>query len=293
MRNLLRGTAALVALGIGLSTAPPALAVFDDLEYSPRARALGGAYAALSDDASAVFYNPAGLVNVDGIRLHGSIFEPYNYGFHRANAFAVAFPTESWGTFAVGYSDFRVDYLSRVLTIERAFTVSHGVTLMEDLSSSFAIGYNLNVYSLDYPTPSVSGLRLGSENTYGIDIGFVARLRERTTAGVFAKNVNAPAIGEPEHDLPQRVSGGMAYRPYDGVITTVEVEKELGKDTQFHGGVEFRVVEPLSLRFGAQTKPNLFDVGIGLDYRQINVDFTFTHHPVLDETFRYGIGLLF
>ncbi len=293
MKTLLRGTAALIALGVGLATAPPAGAVFDDLEYSPRARGLGGAYAALSDDASAVFYNPAGLVNVEDIRLHGSIFTPFNYGFHRANGFSVAVPTENWGTMGFGYSDFRVEYLSRVLTIERAFTFSHGVMLMEDLSSSFAIGYNLNVYSLDYPTPSLSGLDLGSETTFGVDVGFVARLRERTTAGVFAKNVNAPTIGEPEHDLPQRVSGGMAYRPYDGVITTVEVEKELGKDTQFHGGVEFRVVEPLALRFGAQTKPNLFDIGVGLDYRQINVDFTFTRHPVLDETFRYGIGLRF
>jgi len=288
------GVAVLVAMGAIALVAPPASAVFDDLEYSPRARALGGAYAGLSDDASAVFYNPAGLARLTTRSFEGTFFEPYNLGFQKANAFAVAIPTADWGSFAVGYSDFRVDYLGSTLSVEQAFTFGHAITLMDDLESSLSFGYNVNVYRLDYPTRSISGVDLGSETTLGIDIGFQARLRDRTYAGAFAKNINAPTMGDPvQSDLPQRVSGGIAYRPYDGVITAVEAEKELGEEMQFHGGVEFRVVEPLSLRFGAQTKPNLFDVGIGLEYSQMTLDFTFTNHPVLDETFRYGVGIRF
>ena len=138
------------------------------------------------------------------------------------------------------------------------------------------------------------GYDLGSETTIGVDIGFQATLRERTTAGIFAKNLNNPAIGDPvENDLPQRISGGIAYRPYDGVVTAVEVEKQVGEQVQFHGGLEFRVAEPLVLRFGAQSEPNLFDVGAGLGYRNAKIDFTYTHHPVLDATFHYGLGLRF
>ena len=285
---------AVAAAGLWLGLAAPAHAVFDDLELSPRARALGGAYAGLSGDASAIFYNPAGLATVEGREVRGAYFQPFDLGFHRANGLAFASSFRDWGTFAVGYSDYRAEWEGTVLSIERTFTFGHGLMLMEDISSSLAFGYNVNLYNLDYPTPSVSGFDLGSQTTLGIDIGFLASLRERTTAGVFAKNLNNPTMGNPvEDDLPQRVSGGIAYRPYDGVVTVVEAEKELGHDVQFHGGVEFRVVDPLSLRFGVQTKPNLFDVGVGLEWRNIQVDLANTHHPVLDHTLRYGLGLRF
>jgi hypothetical protein len=118
----------------------------------------------------------------------------------------------------------------------------------------------------------------------------MARLHGRTTAGVFVKNLNNPSVGNPAPtDLRQRISGGFAYEPYDGVITTVELEKELGYDIQIHGGLEARVAEPLVLRFGVQSKPNLFDVGAGLVWRQVRVDLSWTYHPVLDGTFRYGL----
>lgn len=285
---------ALAVAGLVLGIASPGHAVFDDLELSPRARALGGSYAGLSSDAYAIFYNPAGLANLEGRDLRGSYYEPFNLGFVRANALAFAMPLHEWGTFAAGYSDFRVEFDGTMLSVERTFTFGHALMLMEDLSSSLAFGYNINLFNLDYGPPSVSGLDLGRQWSVGLDVGFLARLRERTTAGVFAKNLNNPTVGDPqEEDLPQRVSGGIAYRPYDGVITTVEVGKELGEETQFHGGVEFKIVEPLALRFGAQTKPNLFDVGVGLAYRQVQVDLAYTHHPVLDETLRYGLGLKF
>ncbi len=290
-----RMTAALlVALGLGLGFAPQADAVFDDLEVGPRARGLGGSYAGLSDDATGLFYNPAGLVGVESMDAYLSVFRPFNYGFSQASVAALAIPTEDWGTIAIGYSGFRVDYEGTVLSAEHTFTLGQSLMLMEDLSSSLAFGYAVNVFYLDYPTLSVGGYDLGSETTYGIDIGFQARLRDRTTAGVFVKNLNNPAIGDPvESDLPQRISGGMAYRPYDGVVTAVEVEKEVGEDIQFHGGVEFRIAEPLVLRFGAQSKPNLFDAGAGIAYRDVKIDFTYTHHPVLDATFHYGLGLRF
>ncbi|GJM44142.1 MAG: hypothetical protein DHS20C21_09840 [Gemmatimonadota bacterium] len=294
MKQTLTGWTALAAIVVGLGSATPALAIFDDLEYSPRAAGLGGAYAGLSDDATAVFYNPAGLAGLTDYSFHGTFFEPFNLGFHKASAAAFAMPTDNWGSFGIGYSDFRVDYLGSTLSIERTVTLSHGLVLMEDISSSLTFGYNINLYNLDYPTTSVSGLDLGSETTLGVDIGFQATVRERTTAGVFAKNVNAATMGDPvATDLPQRVSAGMAYRPYDGVVTAVEFEKELGEEIQFHGGMEFRIADPLTLRFGTQTKPNLFDIGIGIKYAQVDLDFTFTNHPVLEETFRYGVGLRF
>lgn len=288
-----RGGAFLCVVGFVLGAAP-AHAIFDDLELSPRARGLGGSYAGLSGDAAGVHYNPAGLVNVTDYDFYASLFYPHDQRFLLVNTVAVAIPAGNWGTVGFGYTDFRVDYKGTTLSIERTVTFAHGIQLMEDISSSLAFGYALHVYNLDYPTVSVSGLDLGSETTVGLDIGFTARLRERTTAGVFFTNVNNPEMGDPvATDLPQRVSGGFAYRPYEGVITTAEVEKELGEEVQYRGGAEFRIADPLVLRFGASSKPNLFDIGMGLTYSSAKIDITYTHHPVLDQTLHYGLGLRF
>lgn len=289
MTRLLRALALFTALA-----ASPAWAVFDDLEFGPQARGLGGCSSGLSGDATAVVYNPAGLHALEKKDFYASMFQPFGTDFSRANFFAYAMPTPKWGTFGVGYTDFRVEYRGTVLSIERAFTVSHAFLAMNDVSSSFAFGYSVNVYNLDYPTPSVGGIDLGSETTIGLDVGIQAKLHERTTAGIFAKNVNNPEVGDPvAHDLPQRIAGGIAYRPYDGVVTAIEIEKALGEDMQFHGGMEFEIAEPLVLRAGAQTNPGLFDAGVGLRYRNVLVDFTYTHHPVLDATLHYGLGVRF
>ncbi len=49
---------------------------FGPFGLSARAAALGGAFAALTDDASAVYYNPAGLAFTSGIMLRTNIYYP-------------------------------------------------------------------------------------------------------------------------------------------------------------------------------------------------------------------------
>lgn len=295
MKSASLGRALLGAAGVGLVVVSAASAkFFDEHELSARARGLGGAYTGLSDDAAGLYYNPAGLVNLPGLDVQVSLFDPWGADFARVNEVAVAMPTESWGTFALGYSDFKVRYQDVTLSVERTVTLAHGFTAMEDLSSSLSVGWALNLYNLDYPTQSVSGYDLGSETTIGLDLGVHVRLRERTTAGVLFTNVNNPEMGDPvSSDLPQGVRGGVAYRPYDAVVTTFDIGKQLGEDIRFFGGAEFRVAEPLFVRFGAQSKPNLLNVGVGLNYSNLQVDIAYTHHPVLEPTLHYGLGLRF
>jgi long-chain fatty acid transport protein len=49
---------------------------FGPFELSARAAALGGAFAALADDASAVYYNPAGLAFSSGTMVRTNIYYP-------------------------------------------------------------------------------------------------------------------------------------------------------------------------------------------------------------------------
>ena len=63
------GLALSLALGLGLVPAPLHADDFAFFEVGARAAALGGAFTAKADDISAIFYNPAGLAFLKGVRF--------------------------------------------------------------------------------------------------------------------------------------------------------------------------------------------------------------------------------
>lgn len=74
---------------------------------SVRARGLAGTYTSLVDDASAMLYNPSGLMRVDGLQLMG-VFDNQGYSTVRFTS-ALAVPRSSWlGDFWGKYAAFGV-----------------------------------------------------------------------------------------------------------------------------------------------------------------------------------------
>ncbi|MDH5525855.1 MAG: hypothetical protein OEY97_00940 [Nitrospirota bacterium] len=70
--------ALLAALALTMEAVPALATPFPDFYQSPRAVGMGGAYAAVADDAGALIYNPAGLTEVDGfnadmVNLEGEV----------------------------------------------------------------------------------------------------------------------------------------------------------------------------------------------------------------------------
>jgi long-subunit fatty acid transport protein len=62
--------AAILAAAVTLATGlrPSAVSAQSSFEPGARAAGMGGAFVALADDTSALFYNPAGLVHLKGVR---------------------------------------------------------------------------------------------------------------------------------------------------------------------------------------------------------------------------------
>ena len=292
MRSGGRGVAALTAVVAGLGIATAAWAAFEDIEVSPRARALGGSWAALRDDAYSVFHNPAGLAWAGRLQVGASTVRPFGYDFSQQNTAAAAFALPGrWGGLGAGARGFGVEYLGETLTRENTFGVAHGFHLRRDRQSELAIGWAVNLYSLEYGR-SVTGIDPGDAMALGVSVGAMAVVRERTRVGFQALNFNNPEIGDrDQEELRRRVSVGVSYAPYAGVETVLEIANELGEAVQYRGGAEFEVAEFLLLRGGIRANPSVFTAGIGLRWTGIQLDYGFsTGGGVLEDTHHLGIG---
>ena len=72
-----------------------------------------------------------------------------------------------------------------------------------------------------------------------------ATLHDRTHLGFLVHNLNQPNIGIDQEEIPQLVKGGVAYEAYPGVVTSFEMSNHLDHEVQYHGGIEFSVVDGL------------------------------------------------
>ena len=86
------------------------LAVFDDYQPSAIARGMGGAYTAVSKDANAIFFNPAGLINT-AFSAKLSFSQLYNQDFSELKTVALGYKLpKNLGTVAIGAKAMDVDF---------------------------------------------------------------------------------------------------------------------------------------------------------------------------------------
>lgn len=287
------GALAVIA-GLALGMATPSRAAFDEVEVSPRARAMGGASSAALADEFAPFHNPASLAWFDGVAGAASYVRPFGFDFVSQSTAVAGFGLpRRLGGLAVGVRRFGVSWMGESLTGETTVSLAHGFHLMRDRQSEAAVGWALNVYSLDYGR-SVTGMDPGSASGVGVNFGATAVVRDRTRVGFQALNLNNPAIGDgDQEDLHRSVAVGVSYAPYPGVETVLDIAHEMGRAVQYRGGAEFAVGELVWLRAGIRTEPNTFTAGIGLRHAGIGFDYGFSTGGVLGETHQFGLRYRF
>jgi hypothetical protein len=266
--------------------------VFDSMDVSSKARGMGGAWVAGVNDATAMFYNPAALVASGSRSAYATYLKPNSQDFEALTFLALAFPIRENQSIGVSYRQFGVEYKDQKLLGESTFSGAYAVCLMKDIHSELYLGGTLNLYSLDFG--STGTMDLGEETTVGVDLGFVGVLRQRTRIGFLAKNINQPAVGKGTREpLPQWITAGVAYEPYFGVTTELDVRSVRGQDPEVHMGMEFVVTEFLSMRFGFETQPNSLTGGLTVGVKPLEVDYSYSSHSVLPGTHHVALGAKF
>lgn len=277
----------IILISVILVQAALLLAVFDDYIPSARARGLGGAFTGVADDVNAIFFNPAGLTYTNNEVMVG-FSNLYNQDFSefKSAAAGIKLP-RNVGNLAIGARMYDIDFEDENLMSEQLFSAAYAFDLQKDIHSTISLGFTGNYYRLSFDGEE-------TDDAFGLDLGAIALLHGRTKLGFTVTNLSQAVMGDTnQHSLPSKLALGISYVPYDQVTTTIELKKDFARETEFMGGVEARLFEPLTIRFGVHQNPATWNAGVGLKVQGIVIDLAYSTHAVLNGTFYGNVGYKF
>jgi hypothetical protein len=271
--------ASALLLATALVIAPAKLMAQQFESVGTRAAGMGGAFVAVANDASAVYWNPAGLASgsffsavLDGSLGEARVPEDPRADSSRSALFAFAIP-------ALGVSYYRLQAVqltpgpaAGLATGAAARLSTHhvGVTLVQSLTDAIAVGTTLKFVHGGAGVGSVAGVsvdrmldeadRIDTEggNAFDADIGIVAAYG-RWRAGLTVRNVAEPefelAGGGDGLKLGRATRAGVAFQAAPAVVLAADIDVErvetgLGERRGFAAGTEITVFPRLVARAG-------------------------------------------
>jgi hypothetical protein len=313
LKGLKRGIKGVMVVGLIISFFSPAIA--SDTKFSvditkvgmgARPMSLGGAYAGLADDASAVFTNPGGLgmqKKYSFVSMSTQILNTVDYQLA-----GVAYPTE-YGVFGFGYIGVTAPAGDHIYYDETGTTIEGGS--MNYTNSMYVLSYGNQIgdmiadrFGMEGAAPKVSvgaSIKMISQGLSGYskapsatgiqtDIGAVYTVDEKLALGATIQNLTGSidwSTGEKER-LPMTLKLGSSYKALENVTLLLDTDMNMSqaRSLVLHGGVEYQVIQYLSLRAGFDQSEGATDVdtsivntnyslGVGIDYANVRFDYTY------------------
>ena len=108
--------------------------------------------------------------------------------------------------------------------------------------------------------------------------------------------IGSPSLGS---NLPQSFSIGLSYRPYEDLLTSLDINQLSGHmNSEVRFGIEYQIIESFTIRAGLQSNPNRFSGGFDIAKLKIannnfNFAYSFLTHHVLPITHQFSVSFDF
>ena len=283
---------------------------FIDIGMGARPMAMAGAYSAVAQDASALFWNPAGLTGVEGWSIfltRASQFGilPYNalaVGFDLGEKHHLAGGTINSGDEELQESTFLIGYAYKLGKIFRALPIdlSAGVNIKWQFARFGDNGFNRSDYSI-FTENDINDARSarvqGNASGTGIDLGFKLRAAKYFYYSITWMNaINTLKWNNGEETYSEGIPGkfavSMAYHPRKTYQMTIELARSsaVSNPMEMRIGAERLLWQRVQMRGGLNQnlsdEPNRqYALGLGLihkaeDLVELFIDFAYVIHPL-------------
>ena len=245
---------------------------------STRAAALGGAFVAIADDASAVVDNPAGLCGLPTLTLLATYQRPYGVSGLDDGYLAVAMPVPGVNAGASWFHRGLAGAFS-----EDLFTVAVGRDVKRTSEdASLSVGASIDVARV---AADVEATDAATAVAFGA--GVLLRPFAFIGLGYSIRNINQPDIdlvpGGGSTTLESTQAVGLAYYWQDRLVVTVETRQDATGAWKNRGGAELQLERHLALRGGLDA--TRATIGVGILWQGFAFDAGMTGHETLGASY--------
>jgi len=248
-------------------------------QYNPGAKqiSLSNSDVALSNDVFSLFNNPAGLAQMNW-REVGIYYSPAPFGLSElANGYAAYHEPTSIGSFALGGMSYGFD-----LYRESKVTLGYSYNYID----KFFAGVTFN-----YQTVSIQNY--GNDGALFISFGGLAYVSNVFRLGFSIQNFNRATFGNEDDQIPMVFNTGLSYDVADELTVNFAIDKDIKYKASFQFGINYDIIEYLSLRIGFSNEPSKYSAGIGINYSMFSLDYAMFTHNDLGLTHQAGIIISF
>ena len=160
-----------------------------------------------------------------------------------------------------------------------------GLAYARKLSKKFAIGVQF-----DYLNTQVS--EYGNFNAISFEAGLQTEVLKNLWLGASVSNPFRIEVA-PDEYLPTQFNIGLSYRFSNKILIACEIEKDFEYPTSARVGLDYHIIEPLSIRLGVGTEPVQNSFGIGIHLKQFTLDFAARYHQILGFTPTFSMSYQF
>lgn len=296
---------ALFILSINKLFAGEGLTAFQFLKIPPGARpvAMGGSFTGLCDDINAIWYNPAGLTQIENIELfftHIIWFENIYLDFLMA-----AKRIKKIGTLAATLTYFDTGNIpgydkdgnptGDFKSTDMGFVVSYG----RKLSKSLSLGTNLKILQEKIENES-------TPTTPAFDLACMYKLNDNLKLGAILQNIGPGAkFKEVQDPLPAALRVGGSFK-FKNLLLASDINLGVYSKTIFSIGGEYSlqnisdVLDKVSFRCGYKTENTEWlgplaglSAGVGIKQKWISGDYAIVPYGDLGLTHRISLTAKF
>ncbi len=245
---------------------------------TPRTLAMGKTFTGLADDQEAVYFNPAGLVQLMSHNVKSAYLSLLgtNLGY-----LGYALPTKRFGSIGLGlvyHGTPEIDSYNSAGDPFGTFKFNENAFLFSYAHQPATwIGLGLSVKVLATRIAQFGALGMGG------DLGAMILPRRDLTFGIAVQNILGPRLtyrdNGPTDEVPLTFRVGTAIKLYKGrVILGLDVVKDIIESSSVkpHFGIEFMPVKPLlALRGGIDQNHVSAGAGIRHDWNKLSLGFDY------------------
>ena len=272
---------------------------FLKLGAGSRAVGMGEAYVAVANDASATYWNPAGLANLSGTELlftHNRWLQDITnefaaVGFRMGkNAFGISFMSNT-----IGGIERRVKASAEPLDVLTAHDIMFGLSYARELGERLRLGTTVKYLYQKIYIESASG--------FAVDLGLqFATPVPGLKSGIVVQNFGVMSELQKESTkLPQTIRLGLAYQLPVQILNgefllATDWIKILNSASHLNFGFEYNFIKYFALRFGYQTgfEDKGIHGGFGVSFNRYRLDYAFVPFTSdLGNSHRISFGIEF